>query len=187
MDNNHLDQNIFDAQGFRFNVGIIIINEFGQVFLGKRCGQNSWQFPQGGLNAGESTIEAMWRELYEETGLTQAHVEVVGATSDWLKYRLPIRFRRRRRHGLVQCIGQKQKWFLLRLKTKDVSVNLTTNPTPEFDDWRWADYWEPVNEVVYFKRKVYRHALNQLKGFIPEHHALIEQQAEGLNSLSKDN
>ena len=123
MDNNQYDQNVFDAQGYRYNVGIIIINALGQAFWGKRAGQESWQFPQGGLVAGESSEQAMLRELFEETGLQRDHIEIIGQTAEWLRYRLPVRYRRRKQ-GALQCIGQKQKWFLLKLTGNDHDVNL---------------------------------------------------------------
>lgn len=168
MDNNHYDQNVFDAQGYRYNVGIIIVNAQGQAFWGKRSGQDSWQFPQGGLNAGESSEQAMLRELFEETGLLREHVEILGETSQWLRYRLPMRYRRRRKQGTLQCIGQKQKWFLLKLTGSDGDVNLRASGTPEFDEWRWVEFWQPSREVVHFKRRVYRQALEELAALAPE-------------------
>lgn len=168
MDNNHYDQNVFDAQGYRYNVGIIIINALGQVFWGKRAGQDSWQFPQGGLSAGESSEQAMLRELFEETGLLREQVEIIGETEQWLRYRLPVRYRRRRKSGVLQCIGQKQKWFLVKLTGSDADVNLHASGTPEFDDWRWIDFWRPSKEVVHFKRRVYRQALEELSVMVPE-------------------
>lgn len=167
MDNNHYDQNVFDAQGYRYNVGIIIVNTHGQAFWGKRAGQDSWQFPQGGLVAGESSEEAMLRELFEETGLSRDHVEIIGQTAEWLRYRLPPRYRRRRKQGVLQCIGQKQKWFLLKLTGNDNDVNLRASASPEFDDWRWVDYWLPSRDVVHFKRRVYRQALEELSALVP--------------------
>lgn len=168
MDNNHYDQNVFDAQGYRYNVGIIIVNALGQAFWGKRAGQDSWQFPQGGLNAGESSEQAMLRELFEETGLGREHVEILGETAQWLRYRLPVRYRRRRKQGVLQCVGQKQKWFLLKLTGEDGDVNLRASATPEFDDWRWVDFWQPSRDVVHFKRRVYRQALEELAALAPE-------------------
>lgn len=167
MDNNQLEENIFDAFGYRFNVGIIIVNEHGQAFWGKRRGQDAWQFPQGGVNAGESSEQAMLRELFEETGLNAEQVDVLSSTREWLKYRLPVRFRRRRRPGMVQCIGQKQKWYLLRLRTHEQNINLNACATPEFDDWCWIDYWAPAKKVVNFKRKVYQQALDELAASAP--------------------
>ena len=167
MDNNQYDQNVFDAQGYRYNVGIIIINALGQAFWGKRAGQESWQFPQGGLVAGESSEQAMLRELFEETGLKRDHIEIIGQTAEWLRYRLPVRYRRRKQ-GALQCIGQKQKWFLLKLTGNDHDVNLRASNSPEFDDWRWVDYWQPSRDVVHFKRRVYRQALEELSALAPD-------------------
>lgn len=168
MNIQHNDDNIFDGQGFRYNVGIIILNAQNQVFWGRRCGQDAWQFPQGGMQGGESSEQAMFRELWEETGLYASDVLVLGETRAWLRYRLPLRFRRRRRAGLVQCIGQKQKWFLLRLKKEETTIDLAATGTPEFDQWRWLNYWQAIEEVVHFKRKVYQLALQELSELVPE-------------------
>ncbi|UJF25439.1 RNA pyrophosphohydrolase [Suttonella sp. R2A3] len=158
---------MFDAFGYRFNVGIIIVNEHGQALWGKRRGQNAWQFPQGGVNAGESSEQAMLRELFEETGLSAEQVTLLASTKTWLKYRLPSRFRRRRRQGMVQCIGQKQKWYLLQLVCGEHDINLSACTTPEFDDWCWIDYWSSARQVVNFKRKVYQQALDELAEHVP--------------------
>ncbi len=152
---------VIDDDGFRANVGIILSNCDGEVFWGKRIGQTSWQFPQGGIDEGETPLEAMFRELHEETGLREKHVEVVGSTQDWLRYRLPNKMVRRCNNGRV-CIGQKQRWFLLRLTCDDSSVDLAACDVPEFDGWRWVNYWLPAKEVVYFKRRVYERALQEL-------------------------
>lgn len=156
---------MIDENGFRPNVGIILSNDDGKVFWGKRIGQRSWQFPQGGINEGETPLEAMFRELEEEVGLTAEHVEVMGFTDDWLKYRLPKHLIRRR--STPTCIGQKQLWFLLRLTTGDSSVNLRASDVPEFDGWRWVHHGRPVREVVYFKRSVYEKAMQQLAPLLP--------------------
>jgi putative (di)nucleoside polyphosphate hydrolase len=102
----------------------------------------------------------MYRELEEEVGLREQHVCVVGQTRDWLRYRLPPRYVRR--NSLPRCIGQKQIWFLLRLTADDSAVRLDASERPEFDRWRWVDYWRPVKEVIYFKRPVYVRALQEL-------------------------
>ena len=102
MDNDQPDNNIFDAKGYRFNVGIVLLNAHNQAFWGRRSGQDSWQFPQGGINAGESSEQAMWRELFEETGLGPADVSLLGETRDWLYYRLPRALRRRLAEKLRQ-------------------------------------------------------------------------------------
>jgi putative (di)nucleoside polyphosphate hydrolase len=151
---------VIDTQGFRANVGIILMRGDGGVFLGRRSGGRGWQFPQGGMRQGEKLEESVYRELHEEVGLHSQDVEVVGSTRGWLRYRLPSRYIRRNRRPL--CIGQKQRWFLLRLKHEDARFALDTTSEPEFDQWRWADYWEPVREVIYFKRPVYVRALLEL-------------------------
>jgi putative (di)nucleoside polyphosphate hydrolase len=149
-----------DAEGFRANVGIILMRENGEVFLGQRTGGKGWQFPQGGVRQGEPVEQALFRELQEEIGLESHHVRVAGGTSDWIRYRLPKRYVRRGRGPT--CIGQKQRWFLLRLLAPDVEFKFTHTDEPEFDGWRWANYWEPVREVIYFKRPVYVKALTEL-------------------------
>jgi len=149
-----------DKDGFRANVGIIISNDAGQLLLGGRAGNSGWQFPQGGILVDESPEEALYRELQEEVGLLQDHVEVLGVTESWVKYRLPSKFVRRDSKPL--CIGQKQRWFVLRLLATEDKLRFDATNEPEFDRWRWVEYWRPVKEVVYFKRRVYVHALREL-------------------------
>ena len=151
---------VIDTDGFRANVGIVLMHADGTVFLGRRAGGRGWQFPQGGMREGEDVEQALYRELHEEIGLTRADVTLVGRTQDWLHYRLPARYVRRNRRPV--CIGQKQRWFLLRLQREDARFELQATAEPEFDQWRWAGYWEPVREVIYFKRAVYVHALKEL-------------------------
>ena len=149
-----------DSEGFRANVGIILSNEEGKLLLAGRIGSKGWQFPQGGLMVGESAEEAMFRELKEEVGLDSEHVRVLGSTTEWLKYRLPDKYMR---HGSVPlCVGQKQRWFMLKLVSSEDNVQLDACETPEFDRWRWVEFWRPVNEVIYFKRRVYARALHEL-------------------------
>ncbi len=151
---------MIDRDGFRANVGIIICNPERKLFWGRRIGQDAWQFPQGGIKRRETSQEAMYRELREEVGLLPGQVEILGSTRGWLRYRLPKRYIRRRSHPL--CIGQKQVWFLLRARCEASDICLDESPKPEFDDWRWVDYWQPLEEVVYFKREVYNRALHEL-------------------------
>ncbi len=149
-----------DAEGFRANVGIILANSDNKLLLGGRVGAKGWQFPQGGMVEGEAPEQAMFRELHEEIGLTESDVEVLSVTRDWLRYRLPDKFVRR--HSMPLCIGQKQRWFILRLRSGDDSVRFDCGEKPEFDRVRWVDFWRPVNEVIYFKRRVYARALHEL-------------------------
>jgi putative (di)nucleoside polyphosphate hydrolase len=151
---------VIDTDGFRPNVGMIVARADGRVLWAKRVGQDAWQFPQGGIRRGEAPEQALYRELEEELGLRPEHVEHLGVTRDWLRYRLPQHLIRRGRRPL--CIGQKQKWFLLRMRADDAAVRFDTGQRPEFDAWRWVDYWLPMNEVVAFKQEVYRRALNEL-------------------------
>jgi putative (di)nucleoside polyphosphate hydrolase len=151
---------VIDADGFRPNVGIILAHADGRVLWAKRIGQEAWQFPQGGIKLGETPEQALYRELEEELGLRPEHVHYLGVTPGWLSYRLPKRLIRRGRRPI--CIGQKQKWFLLRLVGCETKVCFDRTPKPEFDGWRWVDYWLPLQEVVSFKREVYQDALQQL-------------------------
>ncbi|ENW4816975.1 RNA pyrophosphohydrolase [Neisseria gonorrhoeae] len=151
---------VLDREGYRPNVGIILINERNEVFWGKRVREHSWQFPQGGIKPGESPETAMYRELYEEVGLLPQHVKIVGRTRDWLRYDVPNNWVRREWRGSYR--GQKQIWYLLRLTGRDCDVNLRATRHPEFDGWRWHQYWAPVDEVIDFKRDVYFGALKEL-------------------------
>lgn len=150
---------MIDAEGFRPNVGIVICNHKGQVFWARRYGQHSWQYPQGGIDEGETPEQTMYRELEEEVGLKPDDVEILAVSKNWLRYRLPKRLIRR--ESMPVCIGQKQKWFLLRLRCKESDVDLLKTSHPEFDDWRWVSYWYPIRNVVSFKRDVYRRAMKE--------------------------
>jgi len=151
---------VIDSEGYRLNVGIILCNAEGRLFWAKRIGQHSWQFPQGGIRRDESPEQAMFRELAEEVGLRPEHVQVIGSTRGWLRYRLP---RRLIRESCQQvCIGQKQIWFLLRMRCNEDAVRLDLSERPEFDHWQWVDYWYPLRAVVPFKRHVYWRALHEL-------------------------
>ncbi len=155
---------MIDSDGFRPNVGIVISNGGGKVFWARRIGQNAWQFPQGGIKANESAEQALFRELEEEVGLRPEHVDILGATDGWLRYWLPRHLVRRHRQPV--CIGQKQVWFLLRLRGCEEDVCLDASGLPEFDRWMWLDYWEPMRRVVFFKRRVYGRALTELAPLI---------------------
>lgn len=147
---------MIDEDGFRANVAMVICNDHDQVLWARRFGEMSWQFPQGGMRPNESPEEAMLRELREEVGTDR--VEILGRTRDWLRYEIPYKSRSRARS---RYRGQKQIWFLLRFLGDEREINLAT-AQPEFDDWRWVDYWAPINEIIEFKRKVYLTALCEL-------------------------
>ncbi len=144
---------MIDKAGYRCGIGIILINERRQVFFAKRIGMPAWQFPQGGMKELETAEETMYRELKEEIGLSPEDVQILASTRRWLRYRLPAKLIRHYAQPL--CIGQKQKWFLLRLVSTEANINLQSNGSPEFDAWAWVPYWHPLRQVVAFKRRVY--------------------------------
>lgn len=150
-----------DKDGYRANVGIIICNAEDRLLWARRNGQRGWQFPQGGILQSESALDAMYRELHEEIGLDSDDVELLARSKSWMRYRLPPRYRRK--DGNPVCIGQKQRWFLLRLIGDDGRVRLDRAESPEFDGWRWVDYWYPPANVIFFKRRVYRRALREFQ------------------------
>ena len=161
-----------DREGYRPNVGIILINKENKVFWGKRVREQSWQFPQGGIKPSESPETAMFRELFEEVGLLPEHVKILGRTRDWLRYDVPTHWVKREWRGAYR--GQKQIWFLLRLVGRDNDVFLRATQQPEFDAWRWTDYWYPIDEVIEFKKIVYERALTELSRFIPNMESMGE-------------
>ena len=152
---------MLDADGFRPNVGIVVANSREQVLFARRVGGfDAWQFPQGGIQESETPEDALYRELDEEVGLDAACVEIVAETQDWLRYELPPQLRRS--NSDPNFIGQKQKWFLLRMLADDSRVDVRRFDEPEFDHWQWVSYWYPVTKVIAFKRDVYRKALAEL-------------------------
>lgn len=155
---------MLDKEGYRPNVGIILLNARNEVFWGKRVRQHSWQFPQGGIKHGESPEQAMYRELFEEVGLGAAHVRIIARTREWLRYEVPEQWIRRDLRGNYR--GQKQIWYLLRLVGRDSDVCLRRSEKPEFDAWRWSDYWAPLESVIEFKREVYDQALHELSRYV---------------------
>ena len=154
------DQDIIDHKGYRRGVGIVVSDGRGRVLLARRRDHRGWQFPQGGVRPGEAPRTAMYRELKEELGLKPTQVREVARMGSWVSYRLPARYRRS--EG-PPCIGQKQLWWLLRLESGDEEVRPELADEPEFDDWKWVDYWLPIREVVFFKRAVYREVLAEFE------------------------
>ncbi|ABF13947.1 RNA pyrophosphohydrolase [Candidatus Palibaumannia cicadellinicola] len=150
---------MINEYGYRPNVGIVIGNFNGQVLWARRYKQNAWQFPQGGINSGETAEQAMFRELFEEVGLRPKDVRILTTTRYWLKYKIPHQFIRWDAKPI--CIGQKQKWFLLQLVCKDTRINIQCGKKPEFDSWKWVSFWYPLSQVVFFKRNVYRRMMKE--------------------------
>jgi putative (di)nucleoside polyphosphate hydrolase len=157
---------MLDKNGYRPNVGIILCNTHGKVLWARRCGRDGWQFPQGGVRSDETPEQAMYRELDEEIGLAPKDVCIVGRTRDWLHYDIPEHMRGTGPRSVFR--GQKQIWFLLRLVGPENAVVLDRSARPEFDAWRWVDYWSALDHIVYFKRDVYRQALEELEPLLAQ-------------------
>lgn len=155
---------IIDKKGFRSGVGIILVNKNNHLFLARRIGRSGWQFPQGGVQTAETPEEAMFRELHEEIGLMPNDVDILATSKDWLKYRLPKSMVRHNSAPL--CLGQRQRWFLLRMLTADENVRFDVTNKPEFDGFRWVRYWYPLRHVISFKKKVYRQALQEFSSVL---------------------
>ena len=144
---------------YRQGVGIMLVNQEGKVFVAQRIDMPSaaWQMPQGGIDKGESPIEAAWRELKEETGTDKA--EMIGESPDWYDYDLPTDLAPRIWRGRFR--GQTQKWFVFRFLGSDADIDIATEK-PEFSDWKWADIAELPALIVPFKQALYRQLVADL-------------------------
>ena len=148
---------------YRPNVGIIIFNRDGKILWCKRKQGDGWQFPQGGIDKGESPLEALYRETYEEVGLKKHQIKVVRENERWIGYDVPkdrvpkyFSFKNRR------FKGQTQKWFLAEFLGNNEDINLSVHSQIEFSEWTWSSYWHPITGGIEFKRDAYRKALNDL-------------------------
>lgn len=156
---------MIDNKGFRENVGIVLVNDEKQVFWGRRQGEREiWQFPQGGIEAKETPREAMYRELYEELGLLAHQVEVWCIIERWLYYYIPPHIVDMMPEA--DCIGQKQKWFLLRFMVGDEHIALDRVIPAEFSCFKWVDIREPLRDVARFKKAVYKQVLQTFAPFL---------------------
>lgn len=153
--------------GYRPNIGIVLMNRFGKVLWARRASRDGWQFPQGGIKRHETLDDALFRELYEEVGLGDHQVDMLAHTSGWLRYDLPNSYlKRARQRGNTRFRGQKQIWCLLALLGDDSQVCLSASKKPEFDKWVWADWWFAVQQIVDFKRPVYESVWLELNPFL---------------------
>ena len=151
----------YEQRPYRPCVGIFLLNNDGLVFAGRRIDSRAeaWQMPQGGIDAGESPLQACMREMREEIGTNTA--ELVSQHDDWLYYDIPLPLANRLWQG--QYKGQKQKWMALRFTGNDSDINIATEE-PEFCEWKWLSPHDLVDLAVPFKRDVYQ---NVLAAFAP--------------------
>ena len=151
----------YEQRPYRPCVGIFLLNNDGLVFAGRRIDSRpeAWQMPQGGIDAGESPLQACMREMREEIGTNTA--ELVSQHDDWLYYDIPLPLADRLWQGRFK--GQKQKWMALRFTGDDSDINIATEE-PEFCEWKWLSPHDLVDLAVPFKRDVYQ---NVLAAFAP--------------------
>ena len=147
----------------RIGVGAIVLNDENKVFVGKRKDNpiDKWQMPQGGVNKNENFLNAMKRELKEETSINS--IEIIKEFDEWLEYELPKDLL-----GIIwkgKFRGQKQKWFITRFIGNDNEINIDTK-YPEFIEWKWIEIDKLPDVIVDFKRNVYKKILIELKKFI---------------------
>ncbi len=153
------------ARGYRPNVGMMIINRDGRVWMGLRSHSEGMtyrmQMPQGGIDKGENPTQAVYREMREETGLHPKDVQLLAVSKKWYKYDLPESVRRRR-----SIRGQRQKWFLFLLTAHEDAFNLTSDVYQEFIDYKWTPLDEVATSVVPFKQEVYQHVIDDFRPYI---------------------
>ncbi len=160
----------FLALPYRPNAGLMLLNDAGKVFAGKRIDTDgeAWQMPQGGIDKGEDAEAAALRELEEETGIPAALVEIMAVSEDWIKYDFPPELAAKlwvRRTGEPRYRGQKQRWFLMRFLGQDSDVNIATSH-PEFSEWKWMASEDLISHIVPFKKDIYRQVLEAFAGKI---------------------
>jgi len=146
-------------KSYRKNVGLIVLNQDNQLLVCRRKNQQTWQFPQGGIDAGESPRAAAHRELFEEVGIKQKDVKIIQKSSHWYHYDLPKKYQKRS-ESMKQFRGQTQKWFLLKART-ELEINLLNEVEQEFVDHKWVSFWYPLSHIVPFKKDVYAKVLNE--------------------------
>ena len=153
---------------YRLNAAIIIVNKQGKLLWCRRKNEKGWQFPQGGIDKGETPEEAIIRETYEEVGLESGDIKIIDSLEEWLYYDIP-------KSKIGKFIpsnykGQKQKWFLAELLAPDLKIDLQRFNHIEFDKWEWVNYWFPIYGGVEFKKELYRKALSL---FLPKYNEFM--------------
>ena len=154
--------NDFATLPYRPCVGVMLVDRSGMAFVGQRIDSQEgdfWQMPQGGVDKGEELRAAALRELWEETGVEERHVEIVAQTREELLYDLPVELLGKLWKGRYQ--GQRQHWFLLRFSGSDEDIRLDAHNPPEFCDWKWVKPDTLPDLIVPFKKRVYRAVLDE--------------------------
>ncbi len=162
---------------YRPNVGLMIINKDGNIWLGRRKNSAQYQFneqmPQGGIDKGETPLEAAYRELWEETGLKAEKVRLIAETQNWHAYDFPPNYRPFSKDGKEIYCGQRQKWFLFMHLGDDSDFNLTVFPEEiEFETFTWYPANKILERVVPFKRDVYKEVIAE---FLPQIQAVCDR------------
>ena len=153
-----------NVKSYRKNVGLIVLNRNNQLLVCRRKGKKTWQFPQGGIDVGESNTQAAYRELFEEVGIKKNQVNILQKSKHWFHYDLPDKYRPRPK-SLKNFKGQIQKWYMLQANT-NLEINLLNEIPQEFVEFKWSTYWYCLSCVVPFKRDVYRNVLTE---FLPKY------------------
>jgi putative (di)nucleoside polyphosphate hydrolase len=150
---------------YRIGVGAMVINSQKKIFVGKRIdnNSNSWQMPQGGIDSGEDEDVAVFRELYEETGIDKNSVKIIKKSSQYFYYNLPYNLQKKFWGG--KYLGQKQRWYILQFEADDSIININLE-SPEFCEWQWVDKHEIIDLIVNFKKQLYRDVLNEFNKFL---------------------
>jgi len=150
---------------YRIGVGAMVINSQKKIFVGKRIdnNSNSWQMPQGGVDSGEDEDVAVFRELYEETGIDKNSVKIIKKSSQYFYYNLPYNLQKKFWGG--KYLGQKQRWYILQFEADDSIININLE-SPEFCEWQWVDKHEIIDLIVNFKKQLYRDVLNEFNKFL---------------------
>ena len=156
-----------DLSGLTYRpcVGLMIVNQRRQIFTGQRLGYSSkaWQMPQGGIEKGEESLIAAYRELEEETSIAKDKVELLAVSKNWFHYDLPSELVPKLWNGVYR--GQTQKWFLMRFLGDDTDINLLTK-VPEFSSWRWSSKTQLTRYIVPFKKTLYKKVIKEFELFL---------------------
>jgi|TARA_B110000438_G_scaffold300293_1_gene352366 putative (di)nucleoside polyphosphate hydrolase len=151
-------------KSYRKNVGLIVLNLKNELLVCRRKDQKSWQFPQGGIDSGESPRVAAYRELFEEVGVKQKDVKIIQKSSHWYHYDLPQKYQNRS-DSMKKFKGQTQKWFMFKANS-ELEINLLNEIQQEFIEYKWVSFWYPLSHIVAFKKDVYQDVLNE---FLPKY------------------